>query len=414
MRRKRWLGLLVCLVLPALVAGHFAYWYLPRVRAGSPRSGSLVTQLLHSPQYPVAVWVPYPHQNLAYLERVTANGEEVRLSAARLAGLPRPMLPAFGPLSVPPASEIAVASDETGERFAVFAQVYPAVAAFAKLAGRLAGNPWLQGGRVSVDGRRAEVGWRGNVWTVTSSELPSLAAAPPAPVPPSLMVMEVRRAVAPLPAGRFRLLRDGAALELRSQDAVPSGVRFREEQLSQLGLFLLIFSGRQELGDDPRQALAFFSQDDVNLELPRAAALFEPGARRWSLPGEDLLDLVGREPRAAEVSGWSLAALDSVSLERARRLAPHLVPLTADGPADRMAWGLWLELDGLLAEVSRIVNGLDGVPLVSRRRVERWRDAETVLTPLARRYSRLSLVVTEQPSALRLRIEGRGGASEDR
>ncbi len=413
MRRKRWLGLLVCLVLPALAAGHFAYWYLPRVRTGSPRSGSLVTQLLHSPQYPVAVWVPYPHQNLAYLERATANGEELRRALARLAGLPRPILPAFGPLSMPPASEIAVASDEAGERFAIFAQVYPTVAAFAKLAGRLAGNPWLRGGRVSVDGRRAEVGWRGNVWTVTSPESPALAAAPAASVEPSLMVLEVRRAVAPLPAGRFRLFRDGAGLEVRSQEAVASDVRFRDESLARLGLFLLIFSGRQELGEDPRQALAFFSHDDVNLDLPRAAALFEPGSRRWSLPGENLLELVGREPRAAEVGDWSLAALDSVSLERARRLAPHLDSLTADGPADRLAWGLWLELDGLLAEVSRIVDGLDGVPLVSRRRVERWRDAETVLTPLARRYSLLSLVVTEEPPALRLRLEGHGGASGD-
>jgi len=413
MRRKRLLGLLVCLVLLALVAGHFAYWYMPRVRTGSPRSGSLVTQLLHTPQYPVAVWVPYPHQNLAYLERVTANGAELRQAVARLAGLPRPIVPAFGPLSVPPASEIAVASDTTGERFAVFAQVYPTVAAFARLAGRLAGNPWLEGGRVSVDGRRAEVGWRGNVWIVAAPELPSLATAPAASVPASLMVAAVRQEFPPLPAGRFRLVRDGRALEVLSQRAVPSSVRFEERQFSQLGLFLLIFSGRQHSRDDPRQALAFFSQDDVNLELPRAAALFEPGGPRWSLPGEHLLEFVGREPRQAEVSGWGLAALDSVSLERARQLAPQLVPLTAADRGDRLAWGLWLELDGLLAEVSRIVTGLDGVPLVSRRSVERWRDAETVLTPLARRYSRLSLVVTEQPSALRLRLEGRGGASED-
>lgn len=413
MKSKPWRGFLVCLVFTALVAGHFAYWYLPRMRAGSPRSGSLVSQLLHSPQYPVAVWVPYPHQNLAYLERVTSNGEKVREAVARLAGLPRPLLPAFGPLTVPPASEIVVAADETGERFAIYAQVYPMVAAFAKLAGRLAGNPWLQGGRVSIDGRRAEVGWRGNVWTVTASASPSLVAAPAAPLPPSLMVVEVRQAVPPLPAGRYRLFRDGAGLEVRSEDVVASDIRLREDQLSQLGLFLLIFSGRQWIRDNPRQALAFFSQDETNLELPRAAALCEPGAHRWSLPGEHLLELVGREPHMAEVSGWSLAALDSVSLKRARRLAPQLAPLTADGAADRLTFGLWLELDGLLAEVSRIVNGLDGVPLVSRRRVERWRDAETVLTPLARRYSRLSLVITEQPSALRLRLEGRGIASEN-
>ena len=64
--------------------------------------------------------------------RQVAGIEPATLEAvARLAGLPAPIVPAFGPLELPPSTEIAIASDEVGERFVLYAQVYPLFAGSA-------------------------------------------------------------------------------------------------------------------------------------------------------------------------------------------------------------------------------------------------------------------------------------------
>ena len=225
MRAKRWiLGLGALLA----IAGHVAWWYLPRARPVGPRDGSPVAALLASQDFPAAVWVPYPHQNLAHLRQVAGAGPASLRALARLAGLPSPALPTFGPLALPPSSEIAVASDEVGERFIVRAQVYPAFAAFARLAGRLAGNPWLRGGEILVEGRRADVAWRGNLWTVASSglslEAPARDAAPVAlgQAGPrqagagGLAWIRIRQAADPLPAGLYRLWEDDSGIGITS------------------------------------------------------------------------------------------------------------------------------------------------------------------------------------------------------
>lgn len=54
--------------------------------------------------------------------------------------------------------------------------------------------------------------------------------------------------------------------------------------------------------------------------------------------------------------------------------------------------------------MTRIVDLLAGLPIVPRRRLERWRDAAVVLRPMARRYSLLTVVVTRE-RAFRLRLE---------
>ena len=113
------------------------------------------------------------------------------------------------------------------------------------------------------------------------------------------------------------------------------------------------------------------------------------------MPGESLLG----EPRTAAADGWEIAALDSGSLEEARRVAQQLAGLTGSG----LGWGLWLDLRGGLAEVERIVHLLGELPIVPRHQLERWRDAEQVLAPLAERYGSLSLLISEEPRALRLR-----------
>ncbi len=427
---KRWiLGIL--LVLLAL-AGHLWYHYLPRARPAVPRGESPVAAVLDAADFPAALWVPYPHQNLVHLRAAMGAEPASTRAIARLAGLPSPALPTFGPLALPPSSEIAVASDDTGEHFVVVAQVYPTVAAFAKLAGRLAGNPWLHGGEIIVEGRPAEVSWQGNRWMVASSELAQtwdrasgatnavLEAADDVssarlrrdagrePTEPGLAWIRIRQAVDPLPAGLYRLWQGDGDLGITSGVAPPSEEAGESssdkplsassglaERLETLGLFLLVFSGGHPALGEPAQALAFFDQQEEQvMEMPRVAALHEPGTERWDLPGEGLLEIAQR-PLTASADGWSIAAFDSISLNEARRIVPELDAVAGD----RLKWGLWLDLRGGLAELERIARLLAKIPFVPRRQVERWNDARLALSPLAARYSDLTATVADQPGA---------------
>ncbi len=414
MTMKRWI--LGGVVAVAATVGHWGFHYMPRARPAAPWGDSRVAGLLENSDFPAAVWVPYPHQNLAHLRKIAGTEPSTLRALARLAGLPAPALPTFGPLTLPPSSEIAVAADETGERFTVLAQVYPVFASFAKLAGRLAGNPWLAGGEILVDGRSAEVSWDGNLWMVVSSEM-SPAALQQSPVSTEFAGqlsggkkgfgwIQVRQAVDPLPAGLYRLWEDAAGLGIASQNSfseAPStvGAPGLVERFQGIGLFLLVFSGGHEALGEPVQALAFFDQMAGKLkELPRIASLHKSGSERWSLPGESLLQLAGREPRTSVEGAWAVAALDTASLEQARGVAPLLDDLSQDP----LAWGLWLDLEGGLVEVERIARLLSEVPIVPRRRVETWNDARKVLLPLANRYSHLEAVVTEEPRVFELRL----------
>lgn len=410
-----WLG--VALLVFGLFAWHVDRHYLPRARPGVPSAGSAAAALLASDEFPVALWMPHPHQNLGFLRRSIGSGGGGLRAVGRLAGLPSPALPAFGPLVVPPASELAVASDEGGERYAVVAEVYPAFAWFARLAGRLAGNPWLEGGDIYVEGRRAQVEWRGNLWIVASPEIPRAVSEPATageqPADPALAVIRVRQAVHPLPSGRYRLVDRGPALEIVSQgaDPVPEGAPdFAALGLAELGAYLVTFSGRVAALGEPAQAMVFFASpptESRSLRVPGIAAIHEPGSDRPSLPGEGFLELGGGQVRESEVAGWSIAALDPVSLEGAELLAPRLDVLRAAG-VEEVAWALWLDLEAGLEEVSRIAEILGDLPIVPQRQLERWRDAATVLRPLARRYSLVTAVVTEG-RAFRLRLEPRVG-----
>lgn len=426
--RKRWfsrrwfLATVAVLLAVALAVAHVVYWYLPRLRTGRP-GGTVAAALLASEAFPASVWVPYPHQNLAMMDDVargaTTGESELVEAVARLAGLPEPRWPVFGPLRMPPAHEMAFAAG--GERAVLVAEVFPLPAAFAKLSGRLADNPWLAGGEVLLDGREAEVRWQGSTWMVGMPDLPRLEPAPEATGGPfQLLVLSVRQVRPPLPAGRYRLTIEDGDLLVRSEAAVASGLELEGRILHDLGLFLLLAAGERPVLDEPAQGMAFFTQDGAVTvpgdgevyELPGMAVVHGPGGDRWTLPGEKILGLTGRDAYEGDVDGWSVAALDEASYDRVRELVPSFTPLLEPRPAGRLAWGLWLDLDLGTAEVSRISRALDAIPLVSEEKKARWNDSATVLEALARPYKRLSVVITDEPRALRLELEGRAAAAE--
>lgn len=280
-------------LLAALLAAHVVYWYVPRERAVVPRLGAAASgggagggggtrggsgaeegargadegasgtaaveplQVLAAGGYDVCVWVPYPHQNLGTLAEAIGDLQEVVGAAARLssgeggeAGPPRSREPeeppTFGPFEVPPASEMAACSDLAGGRRKVVARIYPSLAAVAKVAGRLAGNPWLAGG---VAGS-ARIAWQGRLWTVTAGpeaprppaapagnaaaaaaaaaapatpamaatramlEVTALAAIVPPELPESLAVVHWTGARPEIPPGWYALTRSGSDLSL--------------------------------------------------------------------------------------------------------------------------------------------------------------------------------------------------------
>lgn len=409
--------LLAALVLVLGVA-HVAFWYLPRERAARPDPQDLPGQLLVSRQFDSAFWIPYPHQNLAELRRGVGDWRRWMAAASRLAGLPPPALPAFGPFAVPPSRELALASDSAGRRVVLAARVYPSVAVVARLAGWLAGNPWLAGGEVTAFGGRARVSWRGTLWRVASAGAPNPVREEAEPLSrAALAAVRLGRPVALLPADTYLLARRGDGLELASRAAPPDLVRrLPSAALGGAGVSIFAAAGPGGPLGETTGALALFEGGSEGrlgelLDLPGAVAFGRPGKDRFLLPLERLPGpLRGRLARA-EADGWRLVASDAASLARAEPLAPAVASLLSGGGDTTVRFALWLRPAPAVELLGRVSRALDAIPLVDPEVARRWRDRRTVAAPLAR-FSDVGLVITSQPSALRLELR-RGGRTSD-
>jgi hypothetical protein len=439
MKRRR--RLLLFLVLAVLAVGHYLYWYAPRERAAVPDPAGLPQRLMGSGAYEACLWVPYPHQNVGALGESIDDGAAWLAAAARLAAVPPPVLPSFGPFALPPSHEIAACSDLDGRRYRAAARVYPGLALVARLAGRLAGNPWLAGGEVSeVEGggdevieRRVRVEWRGGTWILTAGAEPE--PAQPAPAPPSgaaeeprLGMLRLGREASEFPPGLYRLRRRAGDLEL-ALDSRGDEPAFAELDLRSFGgqggsgaPALLALAGPSWPAESPRPlppaALVLYdTRDGLRLgglgEMPGAAVFHPRGAERWHLPGQSVVGLLSRALPQGNAAGWHIVALDTASLRRARAIAPRLAKLVPPdatgtvGPGGRLILGLWFQPRPTLALVGRTRRVLQKVPLVDRRQIRRWRDGETVLEPLAA-CAQVSLAATETPASFRLRFHGCG------
>ncbi len=423
---KRLFRLAILLLVLLLLAGYVLVSYWPRERVGAPERGSLPARLLASGAYGACLWIPYPHQNLGALAGSLEDGPEYLAAAARVADLPAPVLPSFGPFAVPPSREIVACSDLDGDRFVLVARVYPVLAAVARLAGRVAGNPWLKGGEVRESrGRRAEVeervlrvAWRDGLWTVWSGPQPRLrqrAGGSPADFQPSLGILHLERDASDFPAGDYVLRRQGGDLQVTLDGSGP--VSEPPIVTSADAPVLLAAAGPAWPADSPRPlmpaAMALFEvQGGLNLgplgALPGAAVFNPPGGRRWGLPARGLAGLLAKNLPRGNAAGWDIVALDAASLERAKALAPEisaLVPPAGDGADGRLVLGLWLRPRPARDLVTRLRKAFEKVPLVERRQVQAWRDWETLLGPLAA-CDRVSLAATRSPSAFLLRLAG--------
>jgi len=410
--RRLLIALAVLFAIGALATAHIAYWYLPRARAVRPDSRSPVAGLLAQEQFPAVLWLPYPHQNLGVLDPANPRHQDYLAAFARLTGLPPVVLPSFGGFPVVPSSELALAADTQGESFVVMAQVYPALAAFSRLAGRLADNPWLAGGPVTVRGRSAKVSWQGNVWMVRQAGAPPLELRAPSPAATrasALGVLALHRPIDPFPAGIYRLRADGTRLAVTSERSMQTALWQRAGAIIDRELVLLMMAGPGSRHGV--QALAFFRREPAAGELPRAAVLERSDGvpdHLWRVPGASLARLSGGL-RQGQAAGWKLRALGRRGLDAARGLAPRAAAVAATRPAADgvLVWGLWADLGNTRDEVARLARLAERLPLIPRREARRWRDAEIVLAPVADRFRALTVVVAGAPPALRLELARR-------
>lgn len=423
--------LLLFLLVVGLIGGHILRSYWPRERPAVPDPDGLPARLMASGAYEACFWVPYPHQNVGELSEAVADGSAWLEAAARVAGVPPPVLPSFGPFAVPPSKEIAVCSDLDGERFFVAAHVYPGLGTVAKAAGTLADNPWLAGGEITdsqgtgdaVVERVLKVAWVDKVWTVTAGDTPPVLGPAGQPLlhPRSLGIVRLERETSGFSDGDYLLRRRDGDLELArdSSEPAPNIPNPIEQEPRPV---LLAVAGASWPDAEPRPlppaAFALFDVAEgqgVKFgpfgELPGAAIFHPPGSKRFSLPGEGLTGLIAGALPKAEIAGWQILAMDSGSLRRAEAIAPRLTALSPPDVMEglnrdgRLVLGLWMQPRPALRLVGTVRKFLEKVPIVDRQQVRRWRDWETILAPVAG-CEQVTLVSTQKPVSFRLRLHG--------
>ncbi|MEO7975031.1 MAG: hypothetical protein ABIU84_15730, partial [Thermoanaerobaculia bacterium] len=169
-RRRLVAGGLAGLAIAA-AAVYFRLALAPRERAGIA-SPELAALLAADAPFERSLWLASPHQNLGELDERVGDLDLYLSELSRLGGVAMPRLPGFGPFKLPPAREIALAWNTTGGGFLGAARIESGIGWAARVAGRLAGNTWLAGGRVDSGGRTYEIRWQGPLWIVASGVAP--------------------------------------------------------------------------------------------------------------------------------------------------------------------------------------------------------------------------------------------------
>lgn len=393
-----------------LVAGalHYRRYFAPGERAGVA-SPELAALLAEDSPFDSAVWIASPHQNLGALDERVGDLEPYLGELSRLAGVASPKLPRFGPFALPPARELAVGWSGSGERFLGVARVEPGIVWLAQLAGRLAGNPWLAGGRVESAGRAYEVRWRGSLWIVAGglpAEIdPARWAAAGAGFDlsgPAIARGLFREAVGPLPPGRFDLLRGPDGLEVRSGE-LPA----RDQAASEWtfpGVALWVSSTDRGPVGGPGLLLLWEAAEGA---IPRVAVLQRGGGRSFRLPGESLLELVGAGEPAHRLGWWVRGTQKS-----ARQDALSMVPWFErhlPRPGGRGGKGAWLGRAGRLVPAASartlelLVSNLEKLPLIPAAEVRRIAAGARLLAPF-HDCAAIAFEVWHEPEGVRLKL----------
>lgn len=387
--RSRRLGLAVGLLLLLLALGHYGYWYGARARPGVPATSGPLYRVLEDERLSASLWLAYPHQNLARLEKEVPDYRKAVVAAVRLGGHAEPRLPRFGRLAVPPARELVVGIGSEGGTVVV-ANVYPLMARLARLSGGLTGNSWLSGGAV---GESASVRWCPPHWIyATDSQLSeSLCEAGETPdraeqsvwsATPALLRLRLSQAEAGF-EGRFRLeiRTDGEGRHLQLLTDAGRATEISGNPLAADELVLLYDERPGPEGGSSRGRALLINRgpaaSEGEIRLPSAVAFGPTGSQLWRLPAHRLLQLADVKPVTDRREGFDFVASDEDAL--ARGLLAH-ERLTTMAP--QLRHGLWLRPQPLFELAHDLEHGLGALPMGSQREHQRWQDIETIAAAL--------------------------------
>ncbi|MCB1033195.1 MAG: hypothetical protein KDD47_05105 [Acidobacteria bacterium] len=410
----------IVLALVLLAVAHWFYWYQPRPREAAPNLEDAPAQILFDEDFPFAVWIPYPHQNLAALGRLGTSPQELASATAALGEVEAPALPSFGPFPAPPARELVLAADPESDHFLVAARVYPGLTAFARLAGWMARNPWLRGGDVELRNSRVEIRWQGTLWSaraVPKTDSPSKVsggaamAVPPGLPERALALARTGGRMSFLPAGWYRLSALGRGRRLQRLSGSEAGERAQERLDGLDGLFTVpLLSGTvalvavQEQPSEGRRGLGLFTSESGG-ESTGFAVLSDGPARKLPLTGLGLAVLLGDRGYSGIASGWSLLATSELSF----RQGAYLVPPLREGLDTSRSHGEPLELalagrpEGALAVLEELAGRLATLGPVAHRERLRLLALQELLMPLSA-YDQIRLVVAADRRSVLLEL----------
>ncbi|MDQ1347474.1 MAG: hypothetical protein QG573_845 [Acidobacteriota bacterium] len=406
-RQRWWVGVLVVAVAVGTTAIYYQSFFAPRERAGVA-SPELAALLAADSPFERVLWLASPHQNLGALDERVGDLELYLAELSRLTGVARPRLPRFGPFALPPAREIVMAWNGSGETFLGVARIEPGVAWLARLSGRIAGNPWLAGGRVAASGRTFEVRWQGALWIVASGVPPRvdplLGNRPPENAqveaqPAVIAQLKLATELGPLPTGRFTLARGADGLEVRS-GLLPEALQAASEW-SFPGIALWMSSADRGPLGGPGLFLLWEAAEGA---IPRVAVLQRGGGRSFKLPGEAILELVGAGEPSYRL-GWSVRGTQ----KSARREALLLVPWFERHLPRPGGRGAWLGRAGRLVPAGSartlglLVRNLEKLPLIPPAEVQRIAAAAGLLVPF-QGCAAITFEVWHEPEGVRVKL----------
>jgi len=397
----------VVLLIVALFS-HWFYWYAPRARTGRPPVTDSTSQVFFGAgDLALRLWVPFPHQNLAALERSIGALDGLSEVSSYWISQDLASLPSFGPFRLPPARNLVVAGSADGDRFVVAASVYPIVAWLARVAGRLAGNAWLAGGPVELHGRTVEVEWRDGMWLAAQGEVAGTAGQPVPDLVPSHALMRLDRSLGPVPEGLYRL--DVEARGWRIVSAEPeamqaSDTRPRQRLPSKLAL-VAASTGPTSTPDPVIETFVMLAGvRGAGEQIARSVIAHRGAGERWRLPAERLLSGLGFEVSEGTQDGWSLAAYDEAAIREVAGQLSSISELLGSLDEAPLELGIWMDLAEAREALDGLVHTLSALPLPATEQTRLWTVAARSLASLDHSGS-LSLLIGGSPTRLEMRLE---------
>lgn len=405
---KLWLWMGAAALLLVAFIGHWYYWYAPRSRSGSPGPAAPTAQVFFGGgDLPLRLWIPFPHQNLAALERSIGDLEGWNEVSSYLISQDLTFLPTFGPFRLPPARDLVLQGSLDGDRLIVAASVYPLVARLARVAGWLAGNPWLAGGSIEVQGRSVQVQWLEGTWMATQGDVALGGPRPVPEMPPGHALLSLEEPYGPVPEGLYRL--DVAEEGWRIVSAEPEAVRTsdarpRQRLPSKLAL-VAASTGPESTPDSVVDTFVMLAGGrGAGEQLARSVIAHRGAGERWRLPAESLLSGLGFEVSEGTQEGWSLAAYDEAAIREVAGQLSSISELLRSLDEAPLELGVWMDLAEARGALDGLTRTLSALPLPATEQIQLWTMAARSLASLDHAGS-LSLLIGGSPPHLELRLE---------